>query len=160
MEFKAIYSDGTEYQWDEDVPNGNGYGKIDRSKMVKFELNDKKTGLVHRLHLEPGQRLIARRRTVANQDGSPREIIYIVGYQETIETVNGLLNRQAVMAIFGSDGHTELIGSWKNAPLDAINLMDIEVTEEERVEREKRREQDMIMQVEAAKPFVVAEGDV
>lgn len=120
MKFRANYSDGTLFEWDEDTPSEQAYLKIDRNRLVSMELTyDGK--LVHRLHLERGQRLILRRRVQASFSGKVLHEIYLVGYQETIAGQN----RQAITAIF-DDGHTELIGSWKNAPLNAVNLMEVE----------------------------------
>lgn len=120
MRFRANYSDGTNFEWDEDVPDQKAYTQIDRTKLASIELFFGQK-LVHRLHLEKGQRLILRRRVKQNLLGGDMREIYLVGYQETIENKN----RQAILAIF-DDGHTELIGSWKQAPLDAVNLMELE----------------------------------
>lgn len=122
MHFRANYSDDTFYEWDEDDENAikNAYLQIDRSKLKSIELSHAGR-LLHRLHLERGQRLILRRRVQANIRGEIVNEIYLVGYQETVQGQN----RQAITAIFG-DGHTELIGSWKGAPLDAVRLMEAE----------------------------------
>lgn len=122
MRFKAVYNDGTSFGWDEDDPPQQAYSKIDRAKLTAFELyvGDR---LIHRLHLEQGQRLIVRRRPeFYRHSGELKNLVYIVGYQETVAGIN----RQAITAIF-MDGHTELIGSWKNAPLDAVKLMEQEL---------------------------------
>lgn len=120
MKFRANYNDDTFYEWDEDTPTENAYLKIDRSKLKNIELSYVGK-LVHRCHLERGQRLILRRRVEMNIRGQIKHEVYLVGYQETIAGQN----RQAITAIF-DDGHTELIGSWKNAPLDAVNLLEVE----------------------------------
>lgn len=120
MHFRTNYTDGTFFEWDEDTPSESSYSKIDRTKLQSVELSYSGK-LVHRLHLEKGQRLILRRRVQRQMFSEALREIYLVGYQETI---NGI-NRQAITAIF-DDGHTELIGSWKSAPLDSVNLLQVE----------------------------------
>lgn len=120
MQFRALYKDGTNFEWDDDISNGKGYDKIDRTKLVGMELYHEGS-LVHRLHLEDGQRLIYRRRPLFSMTNVLKGLVYLVGYQETVQGKN----RQAILGIF-ADGHTELIGSWKNAPLNEINLRDDE----------------------------------
>ena len=120
MHFRANYLDNTFFEWDEDTPSERAYQQIDRSKLKGVELFFRGR-IVHRLHLEKGQRLILRRRVRMSLSGQTLHEIYLVGYQETI----GGQNRQAITAIF-DDGHTELIGSWQNHPLDAVSLTEAE----------------------------------
>lgn len=140
--YNAIYSDGTHFTFSEDSQNSKDYAKIDRTKLIAFEIyND--TKLLHKLHLEPNQRLIVRRRYLIQwgrrvnpdwkegDDPEKRMIgfhnefpVYLVGYQETIKGEN----RQSILIIH-PDGHTEAISKWKNAPLDAVNLTEDEKKE-------------------------------
>jgi len=137
--YKSIYNDGTSFTYSEDDKGTNDYKKIDRSKLIAFELyND--TKLLHVLHLDPGQRLICRRRVLKKwgrkhnpnwKEGDPENermegfqyviILYLVGYQEKIKGEN----RQAI-TIIHQDGHTELMGKWKDAPYNPVNLIEEE----------------------------------
>ena len=122
MFYRANYSDGTHFTFSEDSEGKDDYKKIDRSKLVSFELyNDTKP--MHTLHLEPGQRLIVRRRVLkqfGTKGGVAFEnliILYLVGYQETIRGEN----RQNIL-VFYPDGHTESISQWKEEPLSCPSL--------------------------------------
>jgi len=116
MVYKAIYRDGTDFSYSEDEVGTNAFYKIDQSKLDIFELAwDGK--IIHRLHMEPGQRLILARRTYGRLVGGDIHVIYLVGYQENI---NGE-NRQAI-TIIHEDGHTELISKWKNEPFGPVNV--------------------------------------
>lgn len=138
--YKSIYNDGTSFVFSEDDVGKGDYSKIDRKKLIYEEIYDD-TKLLHRLHLEAGQRLILRKKVVIpnfitfnpliqDMDLNPEikklngEIpksmmipIILVGYQQTIRGEN----TQAITAIF-PDGHTEHISKWKEVPFDAINL--------------------------------------
>lgn len=120
MQFKANYSDGSFLLWDEDTQSEKAYTKVDRTKLTGIELyTDGK--LVHKLHLEKGQRLILRRRVKHNIITNEFTIVYIVGFNETINSVD----RPTAIIIF-EDGHTELITAWKDTPFDKVELMDCE----------------------------------
>lgn len=142
--YTAIYSDGTKFSFSEDDAGKGDYKQIDRTKLKSFEVyND--TKMIHRLHLEPGQRLIARRRVMKKITPDIRRIlmqiespslqmkkikeleelgliptipIYMIGYQETVQGQN----RQAI-TIIHQDGSTELISAWKEEPFGAFELM-------------------------------------
>lgn len=115
MHFKAIYNDETYFGWDEDVPGQNAFNRIDHERLKVFEIyeGDK---LFHRLHLEPGRKLIYARRTIQNTARGILDVIYLAGYHENTTGEN----IQFVLALF-SDGHTELFGKWRDAPLHEIN---------------------------------------
>ena len=145
--YTANYNDGTKFSFSEDDAGKGDYKKIDRTKLKSFEVyND--TKLLHRLHLEPGQRLIARRRVQKKISGNiKRELmqiespalqmakireyeeqgliptipIYLIGYQETIQGQN----RQSI-TIIHQDGTTEMISAWKEEPLGPIQLLEEE----------------------------------
>lgn len=146
--YKAIYNDGTFFNYSEDNEETKDYYKIDRTKLIAFELWNNNETLIHRVNIEPGQRLINRRRVSikfgmdlmkkAAEIKDPREqqkflrrcieegkaltfAVYVTGYQETI---NGI-NHQNLLAIY-EDGHTEQFSKWRDAPLDKIPLLEIE----------------------------------
>lgn len=129
--WKAIYKDGTSLcQYEEDGEE-NKYPDIDRYKLAAFEI--RKAGMVQpksvpdqllfKMYLEPGRRLIYRRRVQEKMrfgkkgpeiiKGS-REVIYLVGWQATI----GGRSVQDIAYVF-PDGHVELAGKWMQAPYDA-----------------------------------------
>lgn len=107
--WKAIYNDGT-YLVSSEEPGSNHYGKIDRSKLIAFDILDKETEkLIFRLVLEPEQRLIYRKRNYQDviSGGEKLMEIIMVGWQQTI---NGK-NIQSISHIF-DDGHVEQAGNW------------------------------------------------
>ena len=127
--YKAIYNDGESFSWSEDSKGTNDYSKIDRTKLVKFEVY-RDTFLLHTLHLEPRQKLIVRRRTQVRwgkrknpnwKEGDDLSlsmigfeetiIFYMIGYQEKIKGEN----HQSMLLIY-EDGHTEMISKWKEEP--------------------------------------------
>lgn len=100
--WKAVYSDGT---W----LNSGNYADIDRRKLVAFELwSQGYQKLIVRVNLELSQRLIYRRRVRA-QVLSPNnsEVMYIVGWQQTIQGYN----IQSILCVY-EDGRIEVIGQW------------------------------------------------
>jgi hypothetical protein len=116
MVYKAIYSDGTNFSYSEDEQGTKPYYKIDHTKLIAFELYwDGK--MIHRLNLEPQQRLIYTRRTQGKLASNEKHVFYIVGFQENIRGEN----RQAI-TIIHEDGHTELISRWKNEPYGEVTM--------------------------------------
>jgi hypothetical protein len=107
--WRAIYNDNTFLNQYRKDGTANGYGNIDRTKLKSFEMyNTKDNKSILKLDLEPGQRLIARRRTW--QDLNTNEIIgyvWLIGWQKTI---NGK-NKQTVYHIL-PDGKIEKHGKW------------------------------------------------
>jgi hypothetical protein len=104
----ANYNDGGHISNSEIFGAKSKYTDIDRSKLKSFELYlDGK--LIITLHLEPGQRLIYRRRATKNIMGNENTAVHLVGWQKTI---NGS-NVQSIAYIF-EDGHIELAGQWNN----------------------------------------------
>ena len=65
IEWRAIYKNGEIFPQHKKDGNANKYGDIDRSRLEYFDLHKGET-LLFRLHMEPGRRLIVRRRTVGN----------------------------------------------------------------------------------------------
>jgi len=109
LQWKAIYSDGTELNQYE---NGQelSYYKIDQSKLKFFDLIDgDKTVL--RLHLFGGRKLIYRRRVIITQQTGEQRVIYLVGWQKNI---NGE-NVQSI-AYVHEDNSVLISGSWNELP--------------------------------------------
>lgn len=129
--WKAIYKDGKELCQFEEDGTENKYPDIDRSKLAVFEIRKAAAGdqpdrLLFKMFLEPGRRLIYRRRVQDKMKigGKPtdiqvkkrwKEIVYLVGWQATI----GGRSVQDIAYVF-EDGHVELAGKWMQAPYDSI----------------------------------------
>jgi len=106
--WNAIYSDGEILaQYDEHGVK-NGYENIDRTRLKSFALlaDDK---LLFKLHLEPGQRLIYRRRVFIDPTDptAPPQFFYMIGWQQKI----GEINTQSITYIY-EDCHIEQAGIW------------------------------------------------
>jgi hypothetical protein len=106
--WKAIYNDGTHLNQIDPDGTKHAYADIDRAKLSAFQLIDESGRVVVDIHVNPGQRLIWRRRTEMSAGNEP-VVCHIVGKQET---VNGK-NYQGVMALFENDGHTEVLGRFE-----------------------------------------------
>jgi hypothetical protein len=106
MKWIAHYNDGTTLaQYNEDGSE-NRYQDINRDKLIAFTLwNDNKLSLA--LHLQPGQRLIYRKR-VEKKSGEPDIMVYLAGWQQT---VNGE-NVQSI-AYVTQGGEIHLAGAFK-----------------------------------------------
>lgn len=123
--WKAVYKDGTNLPQFEEDGRENKYPDIDRSKLAGFEIRKAemdKDRLLFKLFLDPGRKLIYRRRVLERykfgkglQAIPKKEVIYLVGWQATI----GNRSVQDIAYVF-EDGHVELAGQWKEAPYDAI----------------------------------------
>lgn len=106
--WRAIYNDET---WLNQVEadHENKYTDIDRNKLIAFELwSPDYLKPVAKINLEPGQRLIYRRR-VRGHVLSPEniEVMYLVGWQQTVQGQNV----QSILCIH-KDGSIEVIGQW------------------------------------------------
>ena len=110
MEWKAIYTDGTELpQFNEDGSE-NKYGDIDRAKLKEFHLVQHKQ-IMAVVHLDSKKRLIYRRRVAQYMAGPKkglREAVYLVGWQEK----RGRVNVQVVCFVF-EDGHIEVLDRFR-----------------------------------------------
>ncbi len=136
MQWVAYYDDGTHLRQYKDDGSENKYADIDRSKLASFALYDggaivnrddylklrndvaitpgadpgvyelATRKLLH-LHLEPGQRLIYRRR-VEQTVGGPATVCYMIGWQQTIIGEN----IQSIAYVF-ENGTIELAGKWR-----------------------------------------------
>lgn len=107
-EWKAFYSDGTflgEYKEDR---TPNSYHNIDRTKLIAFELS-KDGKPVYRLHIEPGQTLIYRRRVRTDPGGNIIGAFYMIGWQKKIHGENV----QVISYVVDSDDHPIITaGKW------------------------------------------------
>ncbi len=101
---KQFNADGTE----------NKYKDIDRYRLRRFDLvSDGKP--VYSVYLHTGQRLIYRRRHFIKANGE-RWVVYLVGWQLTIDTAKGLKNVTSIMYVF-PDGTVALDDSRDNLGL-------------------------------------------
>lgn len=111
----ANYNDNTflqQYQPTKDTYIENKYTNINRKKLISFEIWNKKENIfsiITRINLEPNQRLIFRRRVRINIQSNSSEVMYLVGWQQTIENHN----IQSILCIM-DNGFIELIGRWKD----------------------------------------------
>jgi hypothetical protein len=104
--WKAVYTDGSSLDQYNDGKVSK-YTDIDRTKLQFFELWDKDK-LILRLHLEPGRRLIFRKRVEQQiMTSEKKTMFWMVGWQQTIKGENV----QSINYIF-EDGHVESAGAW------------------------------------------------
>lgn len=103
MQWVAYYSDGSSLPQYNADGSENKYQDIDRSRLESFALWQDSTKVFH-LHIEPGQRLIYRRRVEMPQGTS----VYLVGWQQTV----GTENIQSIAYVF-PNGSVELAGRWR-----------------------------------------------
>ena len=103
FQWVAIYNDGSVLHQIEPDGTKNAYGDIDRTRLSFFQMREGEMVIVN-IPFEPGQRLIWRRRTEMSPGGGKQEAVHIIGKQETVDGEN----RQVVIALFESDGHTEV----------------------------------------------------
>ncbi len=119
--WRAVYEDGSGISQIENDGSTNKYQDIDRTKLKFFELW-KENKLLFRLHLEEGRRLIYRRRVTINMNARVKWVVYLIGWQQTIQG----RNVQDIAYIF-EDGHVELAGKWKDdRTFCAPNFIDCE----------------------------------
>lgn len=115
----ANYRDGstlTQYNGDRTT---NRYEDIDRWQLVRFDLL--KDGVpIASVYLRRGQRLIYRRRTFLKLSGE-KNVVYLVGWQQTLDTKKGLKNITALMYVH-EDGSIALDGARKNLVLHEEEL--------------------------------------
>jgi hypothetical protein len=87
LKWKAYYNDGTFLNQFSEDGSENRYKDINRSKLSSFSLYDGQKA-VFILFLHEGQRLIFRRRTTINLNNVVKDLVYLVGYHQTIEGKN------------------------------------------------------------------------
>lgn len=108
MKWIARYNDGNElHQYREDGSE-NKYADIDRSRLVSFALTDDLNHHVFELHLDPGQRLIYRRR-VQQICGDEPFVVYMIGWQMTVAGKNV----QSIVYI-SQEGEVHMAGAWRD----------------------------------------------
>lgn len=107
MKWLVRYNDKTElHQIGQDGVE-NSYSDIDRAKLESFALYSNDGRHVFELHLDPGQRLIYRKR-IEQRTGESPFVVYMVGWQKT---VNGT-NVQSIAYITESE-QVHMAGAWK-----------------------------------------------
>lgn len=108
MKWIARYNDGEILpQYNEDGSE-NKYADIDRGRLTEFALVDNSNEPVFALHLDPGQRLIYRRR-VEMRTGVGEFTVYLVGWQMTV----GGQNIQSI-AYISEDKQIHMAGAWRD----------------------------------------------
>lgn len=108
MKWIARYNDGDILpQYNEDGSE-NKYADIDRGRLTEFALFDDLDQPVFALHLDPGQRLIYRRR-VWQPAGGDNFVVYMVGWQMTV----GGQNVQSI-AYISEDKQIHMAGAWRD----------------------------------------------
>lgn len=120
MQWVAYYADNTHLRQYDDDGHENKYADIDRARLASFALYDggvphseapfhyePATHKLFHLHLEPGQRLIYRRR-VEQTVGAAPIVCCMIGWQQLI----GDQNTQSIAYIF-ENGTIELAGRWR-----------------------------------------------
>lgn len=107
MKWIARYNDGeTLSQYKEDGSE-NRYADIDRNRLVEFTVVSDLNESMFTLHLDPGQRLIYRRRVKQSPGLSPI-VVYIVGWQMTVAG-----NNIQSIAYISEDKDIHMAGAWK-----------------------------------------------
>lgn len=107
MQWLAEYNDGTSLGQYNDQGEASSE-QIDRSKLASFVLVSEDGNHLFRLHLEPEQRLIFRRRVEQPQGGSEQIVAYLCGWQQTIEG----RNVQSLAWIFDEGRRVEWTGKF------------------------------------------------
>ena len=127
IRWAAAYDDGTVVDQFRDGKELSYDDLVDRERIVAFSLWDLETRKpVFTLHLDPGQKLIYRRRCWQRQgEAKPFQVVYLVGWRRTIsgECV------QSIAYVFEETGRVELAGRFReNHPIfDAPKLRPFEV---------------------------------
>lgn len=129
----AVYQDGSVLQQFGEDGSQNGYGAINREKLSEFHMIDSSTGkAVFSMTLEPGQRLIYRKRVSMSEGGPPNWVIYLVGWQQTVSGKNV----QSLNWIF-PNGQIVNTGKFReNHPVFyGVEFMGFEIEEQEQDEK-------------------------
>ncbi len=108
MNWQAQYNDGSGLSQFEEDGKENKYADIDRNRIDSFALYLDDGRLAFRLWLDPGQRLIYRRR-VEISTGCDPFAVYLCGWQRTIAGENV----QSV-AYVTECGEVHLAGKWRD----------------------------------------------
>lgn len=108
LEWTADYGNTSLPQYNEDGTE-NKYSDIDRQSLKRFILIDEDKVVRFVLHVDPGKRLIYRRRTAIDVMSRVKNTVYIIGYQENIQGYN----KQAINFYFEESGHIETMDRFK-----------------------------------------------
>ncbi len=103
--WRATYKDGTILDASKD--HDLSVDRLDRKQIEHFELVNQAGKSLMTLHLDPGQRLIYRRR-VDKVTGAPDFVCHLLGWQQTV----GGQNVQSILYVF-EDGRIEMAGRFR-----------------------------------------------
>lgn len=107
MTWLAQYNDGSSLPQFNPDGSENNYADIDRQRLAAFSIvKDNAPAIV--VHLDPGQRLIYRRR-VAKHGNGQETVVLLVGWQAT---VNGR-NVQSIAYVY-PDASIHMAGEWRD----------------------------------------------
>lgn len=120
IQWVAQYENELFPQYNEDGTE-NKYADIDRERLTAFSLV-RDGGILIRLHLDKGQRLIYRRR-VEMRPGDKMTVCYLIGWQKTV----GGENIQSIACIFEHLGTVEVISEWRDGWFDKPELLEFEM---------------------------------
>lgn len=130
LKWRAVYRDGTylHQEGSGHEPAGR-YADIDRKRLVQFELCDPADGgrAVARVILQPGRRLVARRRTciTVTPEGQQARHFWLLGWQELgWADSQGTRNRQAIMTVWEDERQPVTLSGARGD--DDIVLLDCE----------------------------------
>jgi hypothetical protein len=122
LKWKAVYCDGSELPQFNGDGSENKYLDIKRDVLSQFVMLDDNRPVVV-LHLDGNKRLICRKRVRMNVDGSTRDFIWIVGWQETIFGEVGKISdgskytlearNMGIVCVVFQDGHIEVVEKLK-----------------------------------------------
>ena len=114
MLWRAVYKDGTFLDQYNGEGKPNGYENIDRENLLQFQLL-KEEKVFFSLILEPGQKLIFRRRVFQNVKETRH--VFLIGWQKD--------GQQAISYLF-EDGSIIMAGKWTEKLFSAPNLLECE----------------------------------
>jgi hypothetical protein len=103
--WRATYKDGTVFDASKD--HDLSVDRLDRKQLEQFGLVNQSGKSLMTLHLDPGQRLIYRRR-VSRPDGAKDSVCHLLGWQQTV----GGQNVQSILYVF-EDGRIEMAGRFR-----------------------------------------------
>lgn len=112
--WRAIYKDGSQLSQIEKNEKGetvkeNLYPDIDRSRLTEFHLIYSARDIpIVKIHLRPGQKLIARRRTWNDWHGNST-VVWLIGWHQTIKVGWWKKRNIQMLAFVFPDGHIEIV---------------------------------------------------
>lgn len=110
----AVYKDGSLFhQYDQNGAERSSE-HIDRKKLLSFVLYDHDNRPLLTQNLDPGHRLIYRRR-VEQSPGGDAIVCHLVGWQQTVYTQDGHpRNVQHISYVFEADRRIVMGGRWRS----------------------------------------------